>query len=1115
MAVHSLWYKDSILYSLHFRSFFDTTGNGIGDINGVIQKLDYLEDLGVNCLIIHPFYASPLKDDGYDISNYCQIHPDYGTLEEFKQLLNNAHKRGIRIVIDLVLNHTSTEHPWFQRARKAPAGSPERNFYVWSDDPNKYEEAELIFHDYESSNWEWDNVAKAYYWHRFYRHQPDLNYDNPAVQEEIKKVVDYWFTVGVDGLQLISVAYLYERENTNGVNLPEVHDFLKQLRTHVDSKHTDKLLMADTNLWPEEAGQYFGDGDECHMNYHYPLMPRLFMAVQAEDTYPVVDILEETPAIAETCQWALFLRNHDDLILSTVTDEERVFLYNSFAPENSAKVHTGIRRRLAPLLGNDRRKIELLNSLLFSLPGSPMIYYGDEIGMGDNIYLGDRNGIRTPMQWNAERNAGFSTANTQQLFLPVIQHQQYRYESVNVDLQMQNSSSLLWWMRNLIATRKQLKALSHGNIRFLDTSNSKVLAFLRSYEGEQVLVIANLSKQAQAISLHLSEFKGIQPIEIFSQNKFFEITDSPYQFVLGAYGYYWFALEQAEQTTQTHQERQLPELETEVAWESFFDNYTTRRNFSRTILPDYLYARRWFGGKSKKIASIDLPRYPHLTINELEIGSKKIYCLNIELRYTNGLPETYFLPTAFITNSEEIENYIQHEPNSVICRLKTPTQQGLVIDGVFIESFRNELFHNMKTNATVSVPGGSLQFESGKVLDALDLRKEDISSVVLNVEQSNTSIIYNGDFFFKMYRKLDTDVNPDLELVRFLSERTGFKNAPAYGGGVQFNNSSDQSFINLGLLQNKIKNQGDAWAMTLSILKEYYKRVLQTVDRSQPLPTLIHSDAFYFDDMPELLQQLIGRTTYDRITLLGERTAEMHIALASTTDDPDFAPERFTQSYQRSIYSQYRKLVADKLNGLEKRMPYLPEDAAKEAQAILDLQEDILACLKEIYSRKIQATKTRIHGDYHLGQVLFDGQDFYIIDFEGEPMHSISERRLKKTPFKDVAGMVRSFHYAAYGQLMLHADEYRAEDTPFLQRWAEQWFHYIRQFYLTAYFNTVAGQSFVPTDEASKKLLLRNYTLEKAIYELGYEMNSRPAWLPIPIRGVLYAMEEYLQEKQG
>ncbi len=1103
----NFWFKDLIIYALNIKSFFDSAGNGIGDINGLIQKLDYLEDLGVNCVSILPFFDSPQKDDGYDIADFKSVHSDYGTIEQFKIFLKETKKRGIRVIIDTVMSHTSVSHPWFQRARNARAGSKERNYYVWSKNQEKYTEAEIVFPDYENSNWEWDNVAKSYYFHRFYSHQPSLNYRSKEVRREMQEVIDFWFDLGVDGIKATSLMYTFQKERTNCVNLPEVHSFVKKLRKHVNEKYKDKIIIGDTNLWPEDAAAYFGKGDECHVNFHFPLMPRLFMALQTEDRYPIIDILEQTPTIPENCQWALFLRNHDDLTLSMVTEEERDYLYKVYAQDTGAKVNEGIRRRLAPLLGNDRRKIELLNSLLFSLPGTPVIYYGDEIGMGDNIYLGDRNSVRTPMQWNADRNAGFSNTNPQKLFLPVIVDPQYRYETVNVENQNGNTSSLLWWMKNIIAMRKRIKAFSHGDIRFLESNNSKILAFTRSFENEDVLVVCNLSKYSQAVELDLSNFKGSNPIEIFSQNKFIEIGDRNYQFTLGPFGYYWFNLEKEEVKTEFAAQDGRSEISVEVEWDDFFDTYTAKRRFVKEVLPKYLKSCRWYGSKSKKIVSVEIDVYPKMmTAQGLN------YLLNINIRYTDGLPETYFLPVAFVTDSEDVLRIIKEEPQYVISHLKTESEEGIIVDAILLESFRRELFTNMRSNVQIEVDNGSLSFEPGKILTEFDLEKEGIQSEVLKVEQSNTSVIYNDQFFFKIYRKLDTDINPDLELVRFLSEQTGFKNSPRYGGGIEYYDKNSKRFTILGLLQNKIPNQGEAWTSTLESLTRYYERVSASVSKSVKTPALIYKDQFYFKDLPGMHQSLIGSVVSERIVKLAERTAEMHIALSSATKDKDFKPESFTEHYQRSIYSGHRKLVADKLDGLAKRRKTLPKHIQKEADKILDLRPQILECFSEIYQEKIKATKIRIHGDYHLGQVLFNGVDYYIIDFEGEPLHSIGERRLKKTPFKDVAGMIRSFHYAAFGQLVLNQN-YREKDIEFLEEWALQWFHYARQIFLTAYYDKAGGNSFIPKDEKSRGMLLRNYTLEKAIYEVGYEMGSRPNWLRIPIRGVLYEMEKYLASK--
>ena len=1100
--INPTWFKDVITYALPIHSFYDSSGNGTGDIPGLIQKLDYLEDLGINCISLLPFYRSPLKDDGYDVSDFKSVHPDYGTLDDFKALISETHKRGIKVMIDIIMNHTSTEHEWFQKARRAPQDSEERSYYIWSDTPEKFSEADILFSDYENSNWEWDNIAKSYYWHRFYSHQADLNYKNDKVRAEIRNTLDFWFNLGVDGVRLTSIMFIFQEEDTNCENLPAVHEYLKALRKYVDDKHPGKVLLAETNLWPEEAAQYFGEGDECHMNYHFPLMPRLYMALQTEDRYPIIDILEQTPSIPENCQWALFLRNHDDLMLSMVTEEERDYLYKVFAQDHGAKINDGIRRRLAPLLSNDRRKIELLNSLLFSLPGSPVVYYGDEIGMGDNIYLGDRNGIRTPMQWNSDRNAGFSNANPQKLFLPVISDPLYRYEAVNVELQSRNSSSLLWWMKNIIAMRKRLKAFSHGKIEFLDSRNGKVLSFIRSYEGESILIVANLSKFSQAVDLDLKRFKGLRPTEIFSQNKFFAVSDIPYQFTLGPYGYHWFLMESSDEQEGIPQERLIPEIESEVEWGQLLENYSTKRKLEKKILPFYLRSCRWFGGKSKKMVSIDISHSP-----KVKTEHQDAYFLNIGIRYTDGLPETYFLPVTFITDPQAMVRFLKDETQSVLCYLQTPSKEGIIIDAIYEENFRNELFWKIRTNEEVSVMGGQLSFESGKILNELKFEKEDISSEVLRAEQSNTSVIYNDQFFFKIYRKLDIDINPDLELVRFLSEKTDFQNSPRYGGGIQFFDTKEKTSTILGLLQNKIPNQGEAWTMMLEALSRFYEKVLtKQKQQGMELPALVEKSRMYFDDTPEEVKKLIGSVTYERVTLLAKRTAEMHIALASDHETEDFCPERFSQHYQRSVYSQHRKLANEKINALSNRLSSLPEHIAEEAQKIIALKDPILDYFSKIYDDKIEASKTRVHGDYHLGQVLYNGKDFYIIDFEGEPMHSISERRLKRTPLKDVAGMIRSFHYAAFGQLVLNHN-YRPEDMPLLEAWAQQWFHYVSQYFLTAYLDVAGSHSFLPSNDDDLDLVLRVYILEKAIYEVGYEMNARPEWLRIPIRGVLYAMK--------
>src|SRR6187402_615633 len=576
-----LWFKDAIIYELHVRGFYDSNGDGIGDFQGLIQKLDYLEDLGITTIWLLPFYPSPLKDDGFDVTDHCDVHPDYGTLSDFKQFLKEAHRRNMYVITELILNHTSDQHAWFKRSRKAKSGSRYRDLYVWSDTQEKYKEARVMFSDEESTNWSWDPEAKAYFWHRFYRHQPELNFENAEVQLEMIKVVDFWMKMGVDGFRLSSIAFLFEEEGTSCENLPQTHVFLKRLRGHIDKHYKNRILIAEANLWPEDAAEYFGDGQECHMNFHYPLMPRMFLALRTEDSYPITDIIEQTPATPLNSQWALFLRNHDELGLEMVTEEEKDYLFKAYANDADTKFNVGIRRRLAPLMNNDRRKLELLHSILFSLPGTPVLYYGDEIGMGDNVYLGDRHGVRTPMQWNMNLNAGFSTANPQKLYLPVISDPVYRFESVNVATQDESPSSLMYWMRNVIAMRKRLQVFGRGAMKFIDSNNNKVLCFLRSDEKQRIIVVANLSQFSQAATLNLSEFKGCDVTEVFSQNRFMNVGEGEYSITIGPYGYFWFQVDAAEKKEKSEASGELPLIKTDVSWGKLFDNYNEVRDLER------------------------------------------------------------------------------------------------------------------------------------------------------------------------------------------------------------------------------------------------------------------------------------------------------------------------------------------------------------------------------------------------------------------------------------------------------------------------------------------------------------------------------------------------------
>ena len=1076
-----LWYKDAIIYELHVKTFRDSDGDGIGDFRGLIEKLDYLQELGVTVIWLLPFYPSPLKDDGYDIADYFDVNPNYGMLDDFRAFLAEAHKRGLRVITELVINHTSDQNPWFQKSRRAPPGSSEREFYVWSDMPEKYSEARIIFKDFETSNWSWDPVAKAYYWHRFYSHQPDLNFDNPAVHEAVEKVCDFWLAMGVDGLRLDAVPYLYEREGTNCENLPETHIYLKKLRAHVDQKFPGRMLLAEANQWPEDAAAYFGSGDEAHMSFHFPLMPRMFMALQMEDRFPIIDILDQTPPIPDNCQWAMFLRNHDELTLEMVTDEERDYMWRVYANDPHARINLGIRRRLAPLLANSRRKMELLNTMLLSMPGTPIIYYGDEIGMGDNIYLGDRNGCRTPMQWSPDRNAGFSQANPQQLHLPVIIDPEYHYEAINVENQQKNLSSLLWWMRRVIATRKNFKAFSRGSLEFLFPDNAKVLAFLRRYENETVLVVVNLSRFAQVVELDLSHHSGCVPVEVFSRNRFPTIKKSAYVLTLGPHSHYWFLLQPQSERRRLEKKRIVPTLNVRAELQTLLDD-GERARIEGQVLPDYIATCRWFGAKARTLRQMRVLERPAISS---EPNAAQFWF--VEVSYLDGPTENYALPVK-IASGEKARAISQSAPHAVIAHFD---DGSLLFDAVWDTDFREKLFRLMldRQHATG---------RNGKLVGALSPRVGKVATIppsnMISGEQSNSSMLFADKFFLKLYRKLEDGVNPDVEVTRFLTERAQFDNVPAFGGAIEYRRAKSEPTV-VCLLQDAIPAEADAWTMTLDHVGRYYERVLsKKADlQNETAPA------------GALVEELIGGVYSEKAKLLAQRTGELHLALASAKDDPLFAPEPFNAMAQRSVYQSMRALLRRNFEALKKKLKEVPEHLRDEAEEVLGTEREILTREKRLLDRKVHAAKIRVHGDYHLGQVLSTGKDFVILDFEGEPARPMSERKLKRSALRDVAGMMRSFQYAAYSALWQPA--MRAEDVPFLERWADLWYRQMSSVFLQKYLQTTAGAMFVPQNSEDLQILLEAYLLDKAVYEIGYELNNRPDWVVIPIRGIKHILK--------
>ncbi|MBN2428926.1 MAG: maltose alpha-D-glucosyltransferase [Deltaproteobacteria bacterium] len=1098
-----LWYRNVVIYQLHIKAFMDSNGDGIGDFQGLTHKLDYLQDLGVTAIWLLPFCPSPLKDDGYDIADYTSINPDYGNIRDFRHFLREAHDRGLRVITELVINHTSDQHPWFQRARKAKPGSKYRNYYVWSESPDRYQDARIIFKDFETSNWSWDPVAKAYYWHRFYSHQPDLNFHNPQVQKEIFRVLDFWFGMGVDGLRLDAVPYLFEEEGTNCENLPQTHAFLKKLRAHVDSRYEDRMLLAEANQWPEDAAAYFGEGDECHMNFHFPLMPRLFMSLRMEDRYPVVDILDQTPAIPDNCQWAIFLRNHDELTLEMVTDRERDYMYSSYAQDPRMRINLGIRRRLAPLLGNHRRRIELMNSLLFSLPGTPIIYYGDELGMGDNIYLGDRNGVRTPMQWSADRNGGFSRANAQSLYLPLITDPEYHYETYNVEAQMSNRHSLLWWMKKLISVHKHIKAFGQGSIEFLLPENNKILAFIRSKEEQKVLVVANLSRFSQYVHLDLSAYKGMRLVEVFGGTDFPMIQDCPYFLSLSPHSFYWFVLETPAADVLKLQANHVAEHLDAISIRGDWTQIFTKANLPMLegALLKYIRIRRWFRGKAKGVKSLNIAeRIP------LPAGEKQVFIVLLQVRFAYGEDETYLLPITF-SPAGVGEELIRQSGHAAIARLslEDTNEKGWLLDALMEKDFCRNLLNVMAQRRRFAGQVGKLKtFSQKAVRQRLATEEYPLEPRTMGVEQSNTSIVFGDTYVLKIFRRLDTGINPDLEIGSFLTEK-GFEYSPRVKGFIQYEKADDHACA--GILHQFIPNQGDAWSYTLHILGNYLERIMTLDSRVQKnLPSSVNILETREEDIPQPVLDLI-HPYKESARLLGQRAAQLHLALASDRENPSFAPETLSALAQRSLYQSMRNLTMGVFQILASRSRTLPEAIRADVRNLLDQRSDVMERFSVLKGRRIATKIIRCHGDYHLGQVLHTGKDFIIIDFEGEPSRTLGERRAKRCPLTDVASMIRSFSYAAHSALLNHAS-LGQEDVPILEPWVELWHKHISALFLESYLQTSANAPFLPQNREELKILLKAFLLEKAIYELGYELNNRPDWVGIPLKGIKDILED-------
>ena len=1099
LAADPLWYKDAIIYQLHVKAFFDANNDGVGDFQGLSQKLDYLQDLGITTLWLLPFYPSPLRDDGYDIADYKSIHPAYGHMGDFKALVREAHRRRLRIITELVVNHTSDQHAWFQRARRARPGSHWRDYYVWSDSDQKFRDTRIIFVDTEKSNWTWDPEAQAYFWHRFYSHQPDLNFDNPQVFRAVVSIMRFWLDLGVDGLRLDAVPYLIEREGTSSENLPETHAILKRLRAELDNHYRDRMLLAEANQWPEDVLPYFGAGDECHMAFHFPLMPRLYMALATEDRHPVTDILRQTPEIPENCQWAVFLRNHDELTLEMVTDRERDYLWNYYAADRRARINLGIRRRLAPLMENDRRKIELLKALLLSLPGTPVLYYGDEIGMGDNVFLGDRDGVRTPMQWSFDRNGGFSRADPASLYLPPIMDPVYGFEAVNVEAQSRSPSSLLNWTKRLIAARLTRRALGRGTLRLLYPSNRKILAYLREWQDETILCVANLSRTAQAVELDLSEFRGRRVIEILGRAEFPPIGDQTYALTLQGHSFFWFELAtRPDPQGLPLWEATMPDFVTLVMpkdWRDLFGRHNLPQ-LERDTLSVFLPRQRWFSAKDQRIRACRVAIYGALAQPPGDAADARTgsFVLQIvEAALSGGARQQYFVPlaTLWLPSGSDVRQALLP---ATLAELRQARREGALIDAMSQDGFALALAAAIAGGGSIAltaVDGSAAELRCRHTARFADLPPPERLVVRrLGAEQSNSSVLFEDYAVLKLYRRLQPGTHPEIEMSRFLVERAGFANTPPPLATLELAPAGEVEASAIGILFGFVRNQGDGWTLALNYLLRYLDLAL---DREAPGAKPEGST-----DMPDPDHFFLALARQ-----LGLRVAQMHRAFAECGgDDPAFAAEPITPDDLAEWRRNLQQAADDMLARLDRGRAAIPEPVHELVDAALAARQPLADAIRLLAPDGVVAVKTRYHGDLHLGQVLAVQNDFHVIDFEGEPARPLAVRRLKGSPLRDVAGMIRSFEYAATAAVRQIA-ETRPQALQRVSQIADAWRQRAVDGFRAAYRKEMRGCAAYPANKLHAKGLIDFFALEKAVYEVSYELANRPDWVGIPINGIL------------
>jgi maltose alpha-D-glucosyltransferase/alpha-amylase len=1068
MHTDPLWYKDTVIYQLHVKTFADSNGDGIGDFRGLTSKLDYIHDLGVDCIWLLPMYPSPFRDDGYDIADYYAIHPSYGTLDDFREFLVAAHERGLKVITELVLNHTSDQHHWFKEARSS-RDNPRRDWYVWNDTDDKYAGTRILFVDSERSNWTWDAESKQFYWHRFFSHQPDLNYDNPDVREEMWKVMEFWLGMGVDGFRVDAVAYLAEREGTSCENLPETHDVIRFLRRRLNENFPGRMLLAEANQWPEDVRHYFGQGDEFHMAFHFPLMPRMFMALRLEDRKPLVDIVERTPEIPDTCQWGVFLRNHDELTLEMVSDVERAYMYDEYASDPAARIYVGIRRRLAPLLEGDRRRIELMNGILLSMPGAPIIYYGDEIGMGDNIYLGDRNGVRTPMQWTPDRNGGFSRCDPARLYLPIIMDPVYGYEAVNVEAQSRSLASLLSWTKRLISVRKSSKVFGRGSLSFIRPANRSVLVYVRQYQGEVVLCVANLSRSAQAAEIDLSPWRGRVPFELLGRTNFPPVGEAPYLITLAPYGFFWFLL--CERDTSKVEASSTPaEFETLVltqGWSSLAQGQS-RSVLERDVLPAFLASKRWFAERGNSSTSVRISATIPLVPSDPGLG--------LAIIETKGsqAPANYLLP---LTISWTRLDRGRYNPNA-LAAVRRGSREGTLLDATTDPSFIAFMLENLRASATIATNHGCIEFKpTSELSKSAPTAMNDVRAV--DTEQSNTTVVVETDCVVKLFRRLEPGINPEIEVGRFLTETVRFSHAPPLLGSVELAENGTTGAI--AVVHGFVQNQGDAWTVTGAYLDRF-------VEEQRLLTAEAAGES---DEQAAYLR---------RVHQVGRRVAELQLALASRDDLPDFAPEPITTDDVQTWTDSVLQRAEHTLDELASRRSDLTDNDRQLVDALLSYRASLPARLRELLPRNIDAMKIRHHGDFHLGQMLIVKDDVVIIDFEGEPRRSIEDRRRKAPAARDVAGLIRSIDYSAIAALE-RALKSAPNEHGKIARALDGWRELSVSAFLSAYRQSLSDARLWPQSLESADRLLDFFLLEKAFYEIEYELAHRPNWLRVPLAG--------------